>query len=213
MYAGGVTIEWEAKCNFFTRSLFIPHPMVWKKCSRVSYNTSGLRNQKEQGSETVETPVKHSLENGNDESDDEDWHANLWWDSLKPVVDSEEEDVKENCNNNGEMEEWDSQWDDNLNSEGLQARLVKWAIENGDDPCNEEWILTKLREKRAWKSMESVCHSIKPRLSRLTHFACVHRLSKRIQEGPRCWLKIRAHTAMLLQALEEPNTAGWVHNS
>ena len=101
------------------------------------YNTSGLQNQAQKALKPVEnTPIIHEDEQTNDKN----WDANLQWDSLKSMLGKEDEEE-------GEIEEWDVDSNVHLNSKGLHVRLVNWAIENGDDPQDEDWIPPTLQAK------------------------------------------------------------------
>ena len=109
------------------------------------YNTSGLWSQGQKALKPAEdTSIIH---NGHEDkqTSDEDWDANLQWDSLKPMLSEEDE----------EEGEWDIDSELHLDSEGLHARLINWAIENGDDPQDEDWIpptlWAKSRKQRGLK--------------------------------------------------------------
>ena len=104
-----------------------------KKRSRASYNTSRLRNQ----------------QNNSEFQDlDDNWNPHLCFDSLKTSIQAEEElkDEMEKL----DMEEWDSQWDNELklNTEGLQVKIANQAKLLGDDPRDEDWVPPKLRARK-----------------------------------------------------------------
>ncbi|KAG6867212.1 hypothetical protein C0993_005595, partial [Termitomyces sp. T159_Od127] len=88
-------------------------------------------------------------ESGNES--DQDWDPLLELDSLKPCWEKEDQE-SEDENTDDEnmeilMEGWDDGIDDDEAAELWHVRLVKLAIENEDDPRDEEWVPAELRKK------------------------------------------------------------------
>lgn len=128
-------------------------------------NISGLRNQPKaptpplQSSPTPEPSPESRKTRVEDVEEDVEWSPQTRFDSSKPIWDEEDEssDEQENVSSPdgdiGTVEEW-GEWNE-LAQDGLHVNLMKLAIENGDDPRDEDWIPQSLRRKR--KKMTSQC--------------------------------------------------------
>ena len=114
-----------------------------------TYNTSGLRNQKPRATEDGTPPNGNIPGNLQAEDEDFEWHPHTHFDSLKPDFQAEEASDEDPNNADEDMEESDSEWKENegFGSDGLQAAMLKLAIELGDDPRDEDWVPPKLRAK------------------------------------------------------------------
>ena len=109
-------------------------------------NLTGLRNQPKLASlplDTSQAPPT-SADPSSSEEDDSAWelceHDSLWpkWEEL-------DESVHEG---DGEVE-WNNGWLDwGEEEKDLHASLLRFAIANGDDPRDEDWVPKSLRRKR-----------------------------------------------------------------
>jgi len=105
----------------------------------------------------MEAPSTHPVIHVDlDEKSDneEDWDAQIRFDSNKPCWrledDEEKSDPDEDEPDNNEigveadvLEAGDEDW----RNEGLHVSMMVLAIDNGDDPQDEDWIPDKLRKK------------------------------------------------------------------
>jgi len=147
--------------------------MVKKRCKK---NISGLRNQQSDTSVTshpsqavpkstapslsfqtaldnpesdIDPPKDAADSAAGDENLDKGWRAGVRLDSIKPCWD-EDSDADTESGDEGSvedeiMEESDEQW----NNEGIHVGLMRLAIDQGDDPRDEDWIPEELKRKRA----------------------------------------------------------------
>ncbi|KAG6810459.1 hypothetical protein H0H87_012887 [Tephrocybe sp. NHM501043] len=110
--------------------------MSKKKCSKASYNTSGLRNHRDKPTESPEPtsimPDREDL--------DPDWEPDTLHDSLK--IDFEKEDESDNGESDTDTDEWD------VGGKGGLIQMINMAIDNGDDPRDESWVPAQLRSKK-----------------------------------------------------------------
>ena len=123
---------------------------------RRVYNISGLRNQPSQThDDAYDGPIPAPLCS---ESDVEDfsWSPNLVFDSLKVDIAAETALDDESIIEEEDAVEWDSEWDQDrrLGSEGMQATMLRLAIELGDDPRDEEWVPPKLRANQKFRTKQ-----------------------------------------------------------
>ncbi|KAG6870732.1 hypothetical protein C0993_004205, partial [Termitomyces sp. T159_Od127] len=138
---------------------------------KVKRNIRGLRNQ--QTPKSPEANLNHAQspldlqidklhESGNES--DQDWDPLLELDSLKPCWEKEDQE-SEDENTDDEnmeilMEGWDDGIDDDEAAELWHVRLVKLAIENEDDPRDEEWVPAERRKKYQAMSASSYLNFI-----------------------------------------------------
>jgi len=156
--------------------------MVKKRCKK---NISGLRNQQSDTSVTshpsqavpkstapslsfqtalnspendIDAPKDAADSAAGDENSDEGWRTGVRLDSTKPCWDEDSDtDSDMESDNEGSvedeiMEESDEQW----NNEGIHVGLMRLAIDQGDDPRDEDWIPEELKRKRARRKKKGV---------------------------------------------------------
>ena len=118
-------------------------------------NISGLRNQKKPAAPSpIPLPARHitpaDISDGDSDLDslaDGAWSAHLKFDSMKTSIemeDSDEEDV-EPSEDLEDLEEWD-EWE--VEKDGFYVNLMRFAIDQGDDPRDEDWIPEHLKRKQ-----------------------------------------------------------------
>jgi hypothetical protein len=106
---------------------------------KLKQNTSGLRNQKKPATPSpILLPARHTtpaeISDGDSDLDsDSAWSAYLKFDSMKTSIemeDSDEEDV-EPSEDLEDLEGWDN-WE--VGKDGFYVNLMRFAIDQGDDP-------------------------------------------------------------------------------
>jgi hypothetical protein len=114
---------------------------------------TGLRNQPKAAvpplhSSPTPEPVPESQESrADDPEEDVNWSPHTRFDSLKVAWDGNKSEDEEDDTEIGTEEEW-GDWNE-LGQEGLHVMLMKLAMENGDDPRDEDWVPEVLRRKKA----------------------------------------------------------------
>jgi len=92
---------------------------------------------------TDTTPAEIS-DGDSDLDSDSAWSPHLKFDSMKTSIameDSDEEDVESSEG----LEEWD-EWE--VGKDGFYVNLMRFAIDQGDDPQDEDWIPEHLKRKQ-----------------------------------------------------------------
>jgi hypothetical protein len=117
-------------------------------------NLAGLRNQPKLASLALDNsqapPPSRSADPSSTEDDDPAWEL-CERDSLRPNWEESDESVHED---DGEVE-WNSGWLDLGEEEkDLHASLLRFAMANGDDPRDEDWVPKSLRRKRVGRLMD-----------------------------------------------------------
>jgi len=109
--------------------------MARKKQKR---NITGLQNQ----------PNLKTLSTTDDEDDLEGWNISLRFDgSVRPCWEMVSDDSE---SEDSEVEQLEEDWSD-LHVEGLQAKMMTFAIDCGDDPRDEDWVPANLRRRKREK--------------------------------------------------------------
>src|SRR6266481_6733287 len=110
-------------------------------------NISGLCNQPQQPVPTLHLPTPtqppsiSSISTANsDVESDAEWIPNLELDSMKMHLHAESDDEQLNM----DLEEW-GKWD--MGTESFYVNLMQLAVDNNDDPQDEDWIPEALKRK------------------------------------------------------------------
>ncbi|KAF9469382.1 hypothetical protein BDZ94DRAFT_377280 [Collybia nuda] len=128
---------------------------------RQKRNISGLRNQPKvaplplHSSPTSES-IPEGRENGARDSDkNSNWFPHTKFDSLKPVRDEDESSDEGGAGDVGTKQKWSER--NKLGQEGFHVTMMNTAIENGDDPRDEDWIPENSRRKRVKVTSQCGC--------------------------------------------------------
>jgi len=110
---------------------------------KVKRNISGLRNQPKppQSAPTLPPTQPDTLSIGDVNSElesDAEWTPNLALDSMKTHLHAELEDEPLDT----DLEEW-GEWE--VGTEGFYVNLMQFAVDNNDDPRDENWTLEALK--------------------------------------------------------------------
>ena len=150
--------------------MLVKMPIRSKK--RQKRNISGLKNQSKPIPESLSTDTlvveplsniqKQQSPDLEDSAKSEDDELGLRCpDSLKPlwrVDDDKDELMQKDEDSESETDGWDSQQE--LGEENLYIKLMSLAIDNGDDPRDEDWVPEGLRRKKQEKKGHFYCNPL-----------------------------------------------------
>lgn len=133
----------------------ISSPMARGRPPKHARNTSGLRN-KSKGSLVTPTPVPETaVENLNlshlhdsRESSPDGYNVGMYFDSTRPIVGNDDAGCESDLDVDEvfESEEWED--------EELRDNMSLLAVQEGDDPSDEDWFPPGLRRRKKQKMGE-----------------------------------------------------------
>jgi hypothetical protein len=129
----------------------ISSPMAWGRPSKHARNTSGLRN-KSKGSLVTPAPVPETaVENldlshdSRESSPDDHYDVGMYFDSTRPIVGNDDAGCESDIDVDEVFES--KEWED----EELRDNMCLLAVQEGDDPSDEDWFPPGLRRKKKQK--------------------------------------------------------------